>query len=77
MSALEEAKAVRGAFQTYKACRRELEQEQEQKQVTIPEFIFPTPDSHPNPNAKKDLEAEGFVHRRGAYGVGYYADNVR
>ena len=84
MSALEEAKAVWDAFQTYKECRRELEQKQKQQPIKKPkkeqiilDFFFPTPDFHPNPKAKETLEGIGFVHRVGDFGVGYYADNVK
>lgn len=79
MNSATEANEVWKAHKTYKSCCEALRQKQEltQKQVTIPEFIFPTPDFHPDPNAKKALEAKGFVHRGGDYGVGYYADNVR
>ena len=82
MSTLEEAKTVWDAYQTYKACRKKLEQEQEQKQeqeqeqIKILKFFFPTPDFYPNPEAKKALKKLGLVHREGIYGVGYYADNT-
>ena len=73
MEAVMEALAVWNAFQNYKDDRKKIQQEQ----VAIPEFCFPTCGKHPNPKAKKALEGSGFVHREGAYGIGYYADNVR
>ncbi len=79
MSALEEAKTVWDAYQTYKACRKKLEQEQKKKKepIKILKFFFPTPDFYPTPEAIKALKKLGLVHRVGEFGVGYYADNVK